>query len=93
MMNFVIVIHKDSGSDYGVIVPDLPGCYSAGSTLDEAVLNAKEAIECHIEGMIKDGEVIPTPLPLEFHQHNKEYSDGIWALVSLDYPELNKIAL
>ncbi|MFP3374822.1 MULTISPECIES: type II toxin-antitoxin system HicB family antitoxin, partial [Gammaproteobacteria] len=29
---------------YGVIVPDLPGCFSAGDTLDEAIKNAKEAI-------------------------------------------------
>ncbi|MCF6270740.1 MAG: type II toxin-antitoxin system HicB family antitoxin [Melioribacteraceae bacterium] len=33
-MKFPIIIHKDPESDYGVTVPDLPGCYSAGSTLD-----------------------------------------------------------
>ncbi len=44
-MKYSVVIHKDSKSDYGVIVPDLPGCFSAGSTIDEALENAKEAIE------------------------------------------------
>ena len=37
-MNYPIAIHKESGSDYGVAVPDLPGCFSAGSTIDEAML-------------------------------------------------------
>ena len=35
-MNYPIVIHKDADSDYGVTVPDLPGCFSAGKTLDES---------------------------------------------------------
>ena len=90
-MNYVIVIHKDAESDYGVIVPDLPGCFSAGSTLDEAVENAKEAIECHLEGLLKDNESISKPLSLEFHQHNEDYQNGIWALVSVDYPSLAAI--
>ena len=36
-MLYPVVVHKDSNSDYGVSVPDLPGCFSAGSTLDEAL--------------------------------------------------------
>ena len=47
-MNYPIVLHKDSDSDFGVSVPDLPGCFSAGATIDEAVDMAKEAIELHL---------------------------------------------
>ena len=47
-MRYPVVIHKDPDSDYGVTVPDLPGCFSAGTTLDEVLVNAREAIECHI---------------------------------------------
>lgn len=43
-MNFPIVIHKDKNSDYGVSVPDLPGCYSAGVSFEEALEMSKEAI-------------------------------------------------
>lgn len=32
-MQYPIFIHKDEKSDYGVIVPDLPGCFSAGRTI------------------------------------------------------------
>jgi predicted RNase H-like HicB family nuclease len=34
---------------YGVVVPDLPGCFSAGDTLEEAVGNSQEAILFHLE--------------------------------------------
>ena len=47
-MRYPIVIQKDTDSDYGVIVPDIPGCYSAGSTYDEALRNASEAIALSI---------------------------------------------
>ena len=86
-MNYIIIIHKDDDSDYGVTVPDLPGCFSAGSTLEEALINAKEAIEFHIEGLLRYNESIPKPLPFEFYQHNEDYVGGIWALVSVDYPK------
>jgi len=35
-------------------VPDLPGCFSAGATFDEALTEAVEAIECHLEGLLLD---------------------------------------
>lgn len=31
-MRYLVVIHKDKDSDYGVTVPDLPGCFSAGDS-------------------------------------------------------------
>ncbi len=37
-MNYPVVIHKDKNSDYGVTVPDLPGCFSAGTTMEEALV-------------------------------------------------------
>lgn len=61
-MRYPIVIHKDKGTDFGVIVPDVAGCFSAGDTQEEAIKMAREAIECHLEGMLLDGEAIPVPL-------------------------------
>ena len=49
-MKYPIVIHKDRDSDYGVTVPDLPGCFSAASTLEESMTMAAEAIALHLEG-------------------------------------------
>ncbi len=88
-MRFPIVIHKDSGSDYGVTVPDMPGCFSAGATTDEALLNAIEAIECHIEGLMIDGEPVPSPGSVEFYRTNKTFRGGVWALVDVDVSKLS----
>ena len=88
-MRYPVVIHKDSNSDYGVTVPDLPGCFSAGETLDEALEEAVEAIETHLEGMLMDGEPVPTPQSVAHHQNNPNYVDGVWALVSIDLAKLS----
>ena len=53
-MLFPLAIHKEKNSCYGVTVPDLKGCFSAGDTLDEAVTNASEAIKGHLELLIED---------------------------------------
>jgi predicted RNase H-like HicB family nuclease len=88
-MRFPIVIHKDPDSDYGVTVPDLPGCFSAGATTDEALSNAIEAIECHVEGLLLDGDKLPTPRTVEFHRAEKRFADGVWALVEVDVSKLS----
>lgn len=67
-MHYPVVIHKDTESDDGVTVPDLPGCFSAGETLDEALQEVVEAIECHLEGLLADGEPIPMPKPVALHR-------------------------
>lgn len=88
-MRYPVVIHKDPDSHYGVTVPDLPGCFSAGETLDEALANAVEAIECHVEGLLLDGEPIPTPESVEHHKDNADFSGGTWALVNVDLTKLS----
>jgi predicted RNase H-like HicB family nuclease len=88
-MNFPIVIHKDSDSDYGVTVPDLPGCFSAAQTLDGAITAAKEAISCHLEGMLIDKEPIPVPLTIETHRQDPAFKGGTWALVEVDISKLS----
>lgn len=88
-MRYPVVVHKDPDSDYGVTVPDLPGCFSAGETLDEALNEVVEAIECHLEGLLIDGEPIPAPRPIEQHQRNPDYEGGVWAVVVADISKLS----
>ncbi len=83
-VNYPIVLHKDKTSDYGVTVPDLPGCFSAGRTVDEALAMAKEAIELHLEGLIDEGQPVPQPRKIENHQRKPEYRGGTWAVVAID---------
>lgn len=88
-MRYPIVIHKDTDSDYGVTVPDLPGCFSAGVTLDDVLVNAREAIECHLEGLLSTGEALPQPGSIDDHQQATEYAGGTWALVDIDLSRLD----
>ena len=61
-MQFLIVLHTQEGrTDYGVTVPCLPGCVSAGDTLEEAFANVHEAILGHLDVMVEDGQPIPEP--------------------------------
>lgn len=62
---YVAVVRKQRGSDYGVEFPDLPGCITAGSTLEEALRMAREALAFHLQGMAEDGEDIPPPTPFD----------------------------
>jgi predicted RNase H-like HicB family nuclease len=84
-MYFPIAIHKDPDSDYGVTVPDLPGCFSAGSTIDEAMLMAREAVELYIATLIDDGKEIPDPSAIQTLQQNADFADAIWAIVDINY--------
>lgn len=59
MAQFVGVIHKEKGSDYGVCFPDFPGCVSAGETLQEAYEMGREALRGHIDTMREFGEPLP----------------------------------
>jgi predicted RNase H-like HicB family nuclease len=88
-MRYPIVIHKDPDSDYGVTVPDLPGCFSAADTLDEALQEAVQAIECHLEALLTDGEPVPLPETVETHRDNPDYADGVWAVVTVDISRLS----
>lgn len=85
-MRYAVAIHKDHGSDYGVSVPDLPGCVSAGDTLDDAIDQVREAIETHIEGLMMDGDPVPKPSDIQALQIDQEYNDATWVVVDIDIP-------
>ena len=87
-MIYPVVLHKDKGSDFGVTVPDLPGCFSAGRTVEAALAMAHEAIELHLEGLIAEGLTMPRPSTIERHRRNPAYRGGAWALVAVDETRL-----
>lgn len=88
-MKYPIALHKDENSDYGVTFLDLPGCFSAGSTVEEALSMAQEAAECHIEGLLMDAEPVPVPSSIEEYKKNPDYQDCIWALINIDMSKLS----
>lgn len=89
-MRYPIAIERgDAVHAYGVAVPDLPGCFSAGDTLDEALANAEEAILLHLEALVDGGEAPPQPSALEAVQRLKDYKGWIWAVVDVDLAKLS----
>ena len=88
-MKYPIVIHKDPDSAYGVTVPDIPGCFSAGDTFEEAISNATEAIECHLEALLMDEEDLPLPSDAEKYLGNPDFAEGVWALASIDLSRIS----
>ena len=91
-MKYPVLIHKESSSDFGVTVPDLPGCCSAGTTMEEALESAQEAVLTHIEGLLMDQEPIPTPSSVESLLPEWNEKGAVWALVPVDLSVLSKRA-
>ena len=79
---YIALIHKEDASDYGVSFPDLPGCVTAGATLDEARACAEEALSLHLGGLAADGEAIPEPSSLEAVMSDPVNRDGVAILVA-----------
>lgn len=57
----VLPLSDQDGGGFAAHVPDLPGCMSDGETQEEAILNARDAIECWIEAATDLGRAIPAP--------------------------------
>ena len=88
-MRYPIVIDKDPDSAYCMLVPDLPGCYTWADTVEEVLVQAVEAIKCHLGGMLIDGDPIPEPKDIAYHKNNPHYADfQRWDWVTITLPEL-----
>jgi predicted RNase H-like HicB family nuclease len=62
-MTHYVAIVEDAGPDraVGVWFPDLPGCFSAGDNIDEALHNAAGAVTLYAEELAKAGRRLPDP--------------------------------
>ena len=87
-MRYPVVIHQEKNSAYGVTVPDIPGCFSAGDTIDEAMENTREAIFAHLALLTEGGGDIANARSIEEHKGNKDFAGGIWALVDANVEDL-----
>jgi predicted RNase H-like HicB family nuclease len=82
-MNYIGLIHKDPGSDYGVSFPDFPGVVTVGKDLDEARAMAEEALAFHIDGMVADGEAVPEASSLGEVMADPDNKDRVAILVAV----------
>jgi predicted RNase H-like HicB family nuclease len=59
-MKYLIILEPTS-TGYSAYSPDLDGCVAAGSDRDETILLMRDAIEFHLEGLVAEGDPIPSP--------------------------------
>jgi predicted RNase H-like HicB family nuclease len=91
-MRYPIAIEMGSPKkSWGVVVPDLPGCFSAAdSGIDESVESAKEAIELWIEVAREKGMDVPQPSLITDLQKKKEFKGWTWAVAEISPLFINR---
>jgi predicted RNase H-like HicB family nuclease len=55
-IEYTVLIYRAEEGGYWTEVPALPGCFSQGETVEEALANTKEAIECHVAALREEGQ-------------------------------------
>ncbi len=74
MPHYIALIHKDPNSCYGVSFPDVPGVFTAGDTLDEAIAQAAEVLSFAAEDWERlTGSPFPSPRTLDELRHDEEF--------------------
>lgn len=71
---------------FGVFFPDLPGCVSAGATVQEAALNAEEALNGHLQVSAEHGDDIPPPSDLDAIERDPDVDEAARILVRGERP-------
>ncbi len=56
---FTVIFEKEGEGGYHVFCPTLPGCHTQSETVEEGVVNIREAIQLYIDSLIEDGLPIP----------------------------------
>ena len=84
-MRYPILIEEGTDSvAFGIVVSDLPGCFSAGDTLDGAVEAAKQAAAAWIDTALDRGMRVPAPSNLEAARMLPGYKG--WTVGLIDLP-------
>jgi len=86
-LTYLSVLEPSIDGGYGIFFPDMPGCISYGSTIEEAQSMAAEALGLHIYSMEQDGD--PLPAASELIDCTKELEGCIVTPISV-YPDLVK---
>lgn len=88
-MKFTIAIEAGrKKTAVGVVVPDLPGCFSAGDTTEEAFDNAREAIKAYCVVLAEDEKELPVSKAISEWQSNKDYKGWTWGIVEVEVERL-----
>jgi antitoxin HicB len=59
---FTVVLQREEDGGFSVSVPSLVGCYTQGETFEDAIMNARDAIEGHVASLIAHGFEVPVEI-------------------------------
>ena len=76
MRPYIVIVHKDADSAWGMTFPDAPGCFSASDELDGLFHNAAGALELWSEGMIEERIPVPDTRKLSVLQRDPEWRES-----------------
>lgn len=90
---YIAFLEEAPDGGYGVSFADLPGCVSAGETLDAAVANASEALSLHLEGMVEDNDPLPEARSLQDIAQGGDLPEGpfVYASVTAEVDEGERV--
>lgn len=90
-MFYPAYIHSDSDGSASGFFPDVPGCFFAGDSLDDAFQDARSALTAHFEALCEMGEELPLPGVVEAHLKSKpeDYIGGQWLLVDINMKQFD----
>jgi len=81
-MRFPMIVYKSEGSDYGGLLPDFPGCYPMGDTLDALLADVQDAVETWMDG--EDPAIFPVASSLEAVQASPDAQGRVLVLADVD---------
>ena len=58
-MEYTVVLHKAEEGGYWAEVPALEGCFSQGETVEERMVNIRDAIGSHLMALRSEGRKLP----------------------------------
>lgn len=83
MTDYIALILKEDGTSYGVNFPDFPGFVTGGESLDDVMRRARDGLAFHVEGMIENGDAIPTPSTADQVRADPDNAGAVVVLVDL----------
>jgi len=84
-----MIVYKSEDSGYGGLLPDFPGCFPMGETLDALLADVQDAVETWMEG--EDPAIFPTPTSLDVVQTSPDAKNRALVLVDVNTAFLEQV--
>lgn len=84
-MKYSVLVHKEDDPEYGVTIPDIPGCFTLGETIEQAIQKVQEAVELYYEGEDLDAPPEASNIDDLMKDSDLYTEGGFWVLADIDF--------